>query len=85
MINKVDNTCEGGSLSIVARKIGTVQAIESLKIVLGKGRTLKGRLLVYDALDMTFREVKTRRDINCPLYGENPTITDLIDYEQVCD
>lgn len=81
----VPNCQQAGVLGGVAGTIGTIQAIEALKIVLGKGRTLRGRLLIYDALDMTFREVKTRRDINCPLCGENPTITDLTDYEQVCD
>jgi adenylyltransferase/sulfurtransferase len=81
----VPNCQQAGVLGGVAGTIGTIQAIEALKIILGKGRTLKGRLLIYDALDMTFREVKTRRDPNCPLCGHNPTITDLIDYEQVCE
>jgi adenylyltransferase/sulfurtransferase len=80
----VPNCQQAGVLGGVAGTIGTIQAIEALKIVLGKGRLLEGRLLIYDALDMTFREVKTRRDPNCPLCGDNPTITTLIDYEQVC-
>ncbi len=80
----VPNCQQAGVLGGVAGTIGTIQAIEALKIVIGKGRILKGRLLIYDALEMTFREVKVRKDQDCPLCGKNPTIKELIDYEQVC-
>lgn len=80
----VPNCSQAGILGAIAGIIGTVQATEALKIILGKGRTLMGRLLVVDALDMTFREVKIRRNSACPICGDNPTITELIDYEWVC-
>ena len=64
--------------------IGTVQAIETIKLILGIGKPLISRLLMYDALKMAFRELKLRRDPACPLCGENPTIHALIDYEQFC-
>lgn len=80
----VPNCSQAGILGAIAGIIGTIQATEVLKIILGKGQTLKGRLLVVDALDMTFREVKIRRNTACPVCGDNPTITELIDYEWVC-
>ena len=64
--------------------IGCLQATESIKLVLVKGRPLIGRLLLYDALEMKFREVKIKRNPECPLCGDNPTIKELIDYEQFC-
>jgi adenylyltransferase/sulfurtransferase len=64
--------------------VGTIQATEILKLALGKGSSLIGRLLLFNALEMKFREVRLRRDPQCPLCGENPTITKLIDYEMFC-
>ena len=64
--------------------IGVVQATEAVKILLGIGDPLIGRLLTYDALGMRFREVKLRRDPKCPVCGEHPTITEYVDYVQFC-
>ena len=64
--------------------IGVVQATETVKLIIGQGEPLVGRLLMYDSLAMTFREVRLRRDPNCPLCGENPTITKLVNYEELC-
>jgi len=75
---------EGGVLGVLPGLIGTIQAIETIKLILGVGKPLVGRLLLYDALKMHFREVKLRRDSACPLCGDNPTIHELIDYEQFC-
>lgn len=71
-------------LGVLPGIVGCIQATEILKIALGKGRSLIGRLLLFNALDMKFRELKLRRDPQCPLCGENPTITKLIDYEMFC-
>ncbi len=71
-------------LGILPGLIGVVQATETVKLLLGTGRTLVGRLLLYDALDMSFREMKVRKNPKCPLCGTNPTITGLIDYQQFC-
>jgi sulfur-carrier protein adenylyltransferase/sulfurtransferase len=75
---------EGGVLGVLPGVIGTIQAIETIKLILGIGKSLVGRLLMYDALKMHFRELRLRRDPACPLCGENPTIHGLIDYEQFC-
>lgn len=75
---------EGGVLGVLPGIIGTIQAIETLKVLLGIGKTLVGRLLMYDALKMQFRELRLRRDPACPLCGDAPTIQGLIDYEQFC-
>ena len=75
---------EAGILGAVAGIIGMIQANEALKLILGKGELLIGRLLVFDALGSRFREVKIRRDPKCPVCGEQPTIRQLIDYEQFC-
>lgn len=75
---------EAGILGAVAGVIGTIQANEVLKYVLGVGNLLTGRLLVFNALDSFFRQVKVPRDPNCPVCGNNPTITKLIDYEEFC-
>jgi len=80
----VPSCAEGGVLGVLPGIVGCIQATEILKIALGKGSSLIGRLLLFNALDMKFREVKLRRDPQCPLCGENPTITKLIDYEQFC-
>lgn len=78
-------TCaEGGVLGVLPGVIGSLQATEILKLILGTGTSLRGRLLLYDALEMRFRELKVRRDPECPICGENPTITHLIDYDQFC-
>ena len=75
---------EAGVLGVLPGLIGCIQATEVLKLVLGRGASLMGRLLLYDALQMTFREIKVRRDPRCPLCGPNPAITALVDYEQFC-
>jgi hypothetical protein len=64
--------------------IGSLQASEAIKLILGIGETLTGRLLLFDALDGRFRQVKVHKDPDCPVCGEQPTITELIDYEQFC-
>jgi len=80
----VPSCAEGGVLGVLPGIIGTIQATEILKLALGKGSSLIGRLLLFNALEMKFREVRLRRDPKCPLCGENPTITKLIDYEMFC-
>ena len=80
----VPSCAEGGVLGVLPGVIGLIQATETVKSILGIGDPLIGRLLLYDALAMTFNEVRIRRDPDCPVCGENPTITDLIDYEQFC-
>lgn len=80
----VPNCAEGGVLGILPGTIGTLQATEAIKIVLGIGKPLIGRLLLYDALEMSFDFVKVKKNPHCPVCGENPTITGLIDYEQFC-
>jgi len=80
----VPSCAEGGVLGILPGLIGVVQATETVKIILGIGETLKNRLLLYDALGMKFRELKLRRDKNCPVCGDHPTVTKLIDYQEFC-
>lgn len=80
----VPSCAEGGVLGILPGLIGIVQATEAVKIILGIGQTLKNRLLLYDALHMRFRELKLRRDKDCPVCGDHPTVTKLIDYQQFC-
>lgn len=80
----VPSCAEGGVLGVLPGVIGLIQATEALKQIAGIGRSLVGRLLVYDALQMTFRELKIRKDPKCPVCGTNPTITKLIDYDQFC-
>jgi adenylyltransferase/sulfurtransferase len=80
----VPSCAEGGVLGVLPGVIGCIQATEILKLALGKGSSLIGRLMLYNALDMKFREVKLRRDPRCPLCGEAPSIRQLIDYEQFC-
>jgi len=75
---------EAGILGAVAGIIGTVQANEVLKYILGTGSLLEGKLLVFNALDSSFRQVKVPKNPKCPVCGENPTVTKLIDYEQFC-
>ena len=80
----VPSCAEGGVLGILPGVVGLIQATEVVKLILEKGETLVGRLLLFDALGMKFREMKLRKDKDCPICGENPTITKLIDYEQFC-
>jgi adenylyltransferase/sulfurtransferase len=80
----VPSCAEGGVLGILPGVVGGIQATEALKILLGIGEPLVGRLLLYDALAMTFDELKLRRDPKCPLCGENPTILELQDYVAFC-
>ncbi|MCK6558653.1 molybdopterin-synthase adenylyltransferase MoeB [candidate division KSB1 bacterium] len=80
----VPSCAEGGVLGVLPGIIGTIQANEALKLILGAGEPLVGRLLLFDALAMRFREMKLRKDPDCPVCGVAPTITALIDYEQFC-
>ncbi len=81
---EVPSCSEGGVLGVLPGTVGLIQATEVVKLVLGKGDSLVGRLVLYDALDMKFREVKLRRNAECPVCGDAPTVTTLIDYEQFC-
>jgi adenylyltransferase/sulfurtransferase len=80
----VPSCAEGGVLGVLPGIIGCIQATEILKLALGKGKSLVGRLVLFDALEMKFKELKLRRDPACPICGENPTIKELIDYEMFC-
>jgi len=80
----VPSCAEGGVLGVLPGVIGLIQATETIKIILNQGSTLTGRLLLYDAMDMKFREVKLRRDPTCPACGEHPTIHEVVEYEQFC-
>jgi sulfur-carrier protein adenylyltransferase/sulfurtransferase len=80
----VPSCAEGGVLGVLPGIIGMIQATESIKLILGIGEPLIGRFLIYDALRMKFRELKLRKDPDCPVCGTHPTVTKLIDYEQFC-
>jgi len=80
----VPSCAEGGVLGVLPGIIGCIQTTEIIKLALTQGKSLVGRLLLFNALDMKFREVKLRRDPKCPLCGENPSIKELIDYEVFC-
>jgi adenylyltransferase/sulfurtransferase len=80
----VPSCAEGGVLGILPGTIGLIQATEAVKLILGIGEPLVGRLLLYDALGMHFRELKLRKNPECPICGDHPTITKLIDYHQFC-
>jgi sulfur-carrier protein adenylyltransferase/sulfurtransferase len=80
----VPSCAEGGVLGILPGTIGLIQATETVKLILGIGEPLVGRLLLYDALAMRFRELKLRRNPECPVCGDHPTITQLIDYQEFC-
>ena len=80
----VPSCAEGGVLGILPGIIGLVQATEAVKLILGVGEPLVGRLMLYDALAMKFRELKLRRNPECPVCGDHPTITKLIDYQEFC-
>ncbi|GAA5192948.1 adenylyltransferase/sulfurtransferase MoeZ [Rugosimonospora acidiphila] len=80
----VPSCAEGGVLGVLCASIGSIQVTEAIKLLTGVGEPLVGRLMVYDALEMTYRTIKVRKDPSCPLCGENPTITGLIDYDDFC-
>ena len=80
----VPSCAEGGVLGILPGVVGMLQATEAIKLILGVGEPLVGRFLLFDALKMRFRELKVRKDPDCPVCGEHPTVTQLIDYEQFC-
>ncbi|MBV9464091.1 MAG: molybdopterin-synthase adenylyltransferase MoeB [Verrucomicrobiae bacterium] len=80
----VPSCAEGGVLGVLPGIIGVIQAIEAVKLIVGIGEPLIGRLVLFDALQMRFRELKLRRNPKCPLCGEHPSIRDLVDYEQFC-
>ena len=81
---EVPSCAEAGVLGMLPGLVGSIQATETVKLILGVGQSLAGRLLLIDALDMEFRTVKLRRRPECPLCGDNPTIAELIDYEAFC-
>jgi adenylyltransferase/sulfurtransferase len=80
----VPSCAEGGVLGVLPGIIGVIQATESIKLITGIGEPLIGRFLIYDALKMRFRELKLKKDPECPVCGKNPTVTKLIDYDQFC-
>src|SRR5438552_886800 len=80
----VPSCAEGGVLGILPGLVGVIQATEAIKLILGSGDPLIGRLLLIDALGMKFRELKLRKNLDCPACGKNPTITKLIDYQEFC-
>ena len=80
----VPSCAEGGVLGILPGVVGTIQATEAVKLIMGAGEPLIGRFLIYDALRMRFRELKLRKDPDCPVCGEHRTVTELIDYDQFC-
>lgn len=80
----VPSCAEGGVLGVLPGIVGTIQATETIKLILGQGESLSGRLLLFDALKMHFRELNLHKDPDCPVCGENPSVTEPIDYEQFC-
>ena len=80
----VPSCAEGGVLGVLCASIGSIQVTEAIKVLTGTGDPLVGSLMVYDALEMTYRKIKVRKDPNCAICGENPTVTELIDYEAFC-
>jgi len=80
----VPSCAEGGVLGVLCASIGSIQVNEAIKVITGIGDPLVGRLMIYDALEMTYRSVQVRKDPECPVCGKNPTITGLIDYEAFC-
>lgn len=81
---EVPSCAEAGVLGVLPGIVGSIQAIEAIKLILGVGESLVGRLLMIDTLDMTFRTLKVQRNPDCPVCGDHPTVTELIDYEQFC-
>lgn len=80
----VPSCAEGGVLGVLCASIGSIQVNEAIKLLAGIGDPLVGKLMIYDALEMEYRKLKVRKDPNCALCGENPTVTDLIDYDTFC-
>ena len=80
----VPSCAEGGVLGVLCASIGSIQVNEAIKLITGIGEPLLGRLMVYDALEMEYRKIKVRKDPNCAICGENPTVTGLVDYEAFC-
>ncbi len=80
----VPSCAEGGVLGVLCSSIGSIQVNEAIKLIAGIGEPLVGSLMVYDALEMSYRKIKVRKDPNCAICGENPTVTELIDYEDFC-
>jgi len=80
----VPSCAEGGVLGVLCASIGSIQVNEAIKLLTGIGEPLVGKLMIYDALEMEYRKLKVRKDPNCALCGENPTVTDLVDYEAFC-
>jgi molybdopterin/thiamine biosynthesis adenylyltransferase/rhodanese-related sulfurtransferase len=80
----VPSCAEGGVLGVLCASIGSIQVNEAIKVITGIGEPLVGRLMIYDALEMSYRTVQVRKDPECPVCGKNPTITELIDYEAFC-
>ncbi|GAA1992746.1 adenylyltransferase/sulfurtransferase MoeZ [Catenulispora subtropica] len=80
----VPSCAEGGVLGVLCASIGSIQVTEAIKLLTGIGEPLVGRLMIYDALEMTYRTVKVRKDPDCAVCGEHPTVTELIDYEAFC-
>ncbi len=81
----VPSCSEAGILGALAGAVGTIQAVEAIKELLGIGESLSGRLMTFDALRMEWKKLRLRKDPGCPLCGRNPTITDLVTYEQACE
>jgi adenylyltransferase/sulfurtransferase len=80
----VPSCAEGGVLGVLCASIGSIQVNEAIKLIVGIGDPLAGRLMIYDALEMSYRSVRVRKDPECPVCGKNPTITGLIDYDAFC-
>ncbi len=80
----VPSCAEGGVLGVLCASVGSIQVNEAIKLISGIGEPLVGRLVIYDALEMSYREVKVRKDPECAVCGKNPTVTELIDYEAFC-
>lgn len=83
-VGLVPSCAEGGVIGVLPGIIGTIQANETIKLILGIGEVLSGRLLTFDALRMQFKELKLKSDKDCPVCGEHPSVTELIDYEEFC-
>jgi len=80
----VPSCAEGGVLGVLCASVGSIQVTEAIKVITGIGEPLVGSLMIYDALEMTYRKVRARKDPECPICGKNPTVTELIDYEAWC-
>jgi adenylyltransferase/sulfurtransferase len=80
----VPSCAEGGVLGVLCASIGSIQVNEAIKVITGIGEPLVGRLMIYDALEMSYRSVRVRKDPECPVCGKNPSVTELIDYEAFC-